>query len=62
MKTIETPVLITGGGPAGLCISILLSHHGVPSLLVERHAHAGARSTRRLVVCSHGPKTRGGTT
>jgi putative polyketide hydroxylase len=37
MKTIEIPVLIVGGGPVGLCASILLSHHGVPSLLVERH-------------------------
>jgi len=37
MKTIEIPVLIVGGGLVGLYISILLSHHGVPSLLVERH-------------------------
>jgi len=29
MKTIEIPVLIAGGGPVGLCASILLSHHGV---------------------------------
>jgi len=35
--TVEVPVLIVGGGPAGLCTSILLSRHGVHSLLVERH-------------------------
>jgi 2-polyprenyl-6-methoxyphenol hydroxylase-like FAD-dependent oxidoreductase len=33
----EVPVLIVGGGPVGLTASILLSHAGVPSLLVERH-------------------------
>ena len=31
------PVLIVGGGPVGLTASILLSRHGVRSLLVERH-------------------------
>jgi glycine/D-amino acid oxidase-like deaminating enzyme len=35
---IDVPVLIVGGGPTGLCASILLSRHGVRSLLVERHA------------------------
>lgn len=44
----HVPVLIVGGGPAGLCASILLSRHGVRSLLVERRrdvlAHPRARS------------------
>ena len=34
---IDTPVLISGGGPVGLTASLLLSRHGVRSLLVERH-------------------------
>ena len=34
---IEVPVLVVGGGPVGLCTSLLLSRFGVPSLLVERH-------------------------
>src|SRR5690242_11924267 len=34
---IQVPVLIVGAGPTGLCTSILLSRHGIPSLLVERH-------------------------
>ena len=34
---IETPVLIVGAGPVGLTASILLSQHGIRSLLVERH-------------------------
>lgn len=33
----DIPVLIVGGGPVGLTASILLSMHGVPSLLAERH-------------------------
>ena len=34
----DTPVLIAGGGPAGLAAALLLARHGVPPLLVERHA------------------------
>jgi len=33
----EVPVLVVGGGPVGLSASLLLSRHGVRSLLVERH-------------------------
>jgi putative polyketide hydroxylase len=36
-ETLETSVLIAGGGPVGLAASIALSCHGVRSLLVERH-------------------------
>jgi putative polyketide hydroxylase len=36
-KTLDIPVLIAGGGPVGLTASLLLSSHGVRSLLVERH-------------------------
>ena len=35
--TIDVPVLIVGGGPVGLSLSIMLSRHGIKSLLVERH-------------------------
>jgi 2,4-dichlorophenol 6-monooxygenase len=37
MKTIDTPVLIVGGGGCGLSASIFLSNLGVEHLLVERH-------------------------
>jgi 2,4-dichlorophenol 6-monooxygenase len=37
MTISETPVLIVGGGAAGLTSSILLAQLGVDSLLVERH-------------------------
>jgi putative polyketide hydroxylase len=34
---LDIPVLISGGGPVGLAASLLLSQHGVRSLMVERH-------------------------
>ena len=37
MRTIQTPVLVVGAGPAGLVTSLTLAHHGVASLLVEKH-------------------------
>ena len=37
MKTIETPVLICGGGGAGLSLSVFLSALGIQSRLIERH-------------------------
>lgn len=36
MTVLEVPVLIVGGGPAGLTASLLLSRYGVASMLVER--------------------------
>ncbi|MEV4443838.1 FAD-dependent oxidoreductase, partial [Streptomyces sp. NPDC049577] len=33
----DVPVLIVGGGYAGLATSLFLAHHGVRSLLVDRH-------------------------
>ena len=35
-EVVEVPVLIVGGGPAGLTASLLLSRHGVESLLVDK--------------------------
>lgn len=37
LSCIEVPVLVVGAGPTGLVASLLLSHHGVESLTVERH-------------------------
>src|SRR5258708_25277818 len=35
-ELVETPVLIVGGGPAGLTASLLLSRHGIESLLIDK--------------------------
>jgi 2-polyprenyl-6-methoxyphenol hydroxylase-like FAD-dependent oxidoreductase len=34
---VQSPILITGAGPAGLCSSISLSRLGIRSVLLERH-------------------------
>lgn len=36
-SNVEIPVLIVGGGPVGLCASILASYNGISSVLVEKH-------------------------
>src|SRR3954447_24755538 len=38
MAAEEVPVLIVGGSLVGLTTDMLLGHHGVPALAVERHA------------------------
>ena len=35
--SIETPVLIAGGGPVGMTLALNLARYGVPSMLVERN-------------------------
>lgn len=43
----NVPVLIVGGGYAGLATSLFLSHHGVPALLVDRHAGVSIQGRAR---------------
>src|SRR4051812_43538696 len=43
MPEAEVPVLIVGGSLVGLTTALLLGHHGVPSLSVERHAGTAIR-------------------
>jgi len=37
LKTVEVPVLIVGGGPAGLTTSLLLSQYGINNLLINKY-------------------------
>lgn len=37
MKETHVPVLIVGGGPVGLTMSLFLAHHDIHSMIVERH-------------------------
>jgi putative polyketide hydroxylase len=48
-KMLEIPVLISGGGPVGLTASLLLSQHGVRSLLVERHPSTALMPKARAI-------------
>jgi heterodisulfide reductase subunit A len=43
VTTINTPVLILGGGVAGLSASLELARRGVPSILAERDSRLGGR-------------------
>jgi len=63
----EVPVLIVGGGPAGLTASLLLSRHGVESLLVDKRVTESplprargvhARAMEILRVCGVEPDLR----
>jgi putative polyketide hydroxylase len=46
---LSIPVLIVGGGPVGLTASILLSRHGVRSLLAERHPGTAVHPKARAI-------------
>ena len=50
MTVIRTPVLVVGGGPVGLTTALELSHHGIPSVVVEprivvEHGRPRAKTT-----------------
>lgn len=45
----QVPVLVVGGGPIGLMASVLLSHFGVDSLLVNRRATTSTHPRARFV-------------
>src|ERR1700756_1002121 len=47
----ETPVLIVGGGAAGLTSSIMLGQLGVDSLLVERHPGTSLVPKAHIIHC-----------
>ena len=45
-QTESTPVLVAGGGPAGLAAAAELAHHGVGCLLIEPRAQVSHRRPR----------------
>ncbi len=45
----DIPVLIVGGGPIGLSMSLLLSKHGIRSMLVEQHPGTSTYPKARLL-------------
>lgn len=56
-NVVETPVLIVGAGPVGLCLALDLAYRDVPSLVLERsdgsvrHPKAGSLSSRTMEFC-----------
>jgi 2,4-dichlorophenol 6-monooxygenase len=51
MQDLDIPVLIVGGGAAGLSMSIMLADAGVESLLVERHAGTSIVAKAHIIHC-----------
>ncbi|CAL9499789.1 FAD-dependent monooxygenase [Streptomyces sp. enrichment culture] len=49
MHTERTPVLVIGGGLTGLSVAAFLGWHGVPSVLVERHADISPHPKARAI-------------
>ncbi len=49
MNTHKVDVCIVGGGPAGMVLGLLLAHHGVKTLVLEKH-HDFAREYRGEVL------------
>ena len=45
-QTESTPVLVAGGGPAGLAAAAELAHHGVGCLLIEPREQVSHRRPR----------------
>ena len=45
----DVPVLIVGGSLVGLSTAVFLGHHGVPSLVVERHRGTAIHPRAALV-------------
>jgi 2-polyprenyl-6-methoxyphenol hydroxylase-like FAD-dependent oxidoreductase len=44
-QTLDTPVLIAGGGPTGLVLASLLSQYGAGCVLAERNTHIASSGT-----------------
>ncbi|MFI0424817.1 FAD-dependent monooxygenase [Spongiactinospora sp. 9N601] len=49
MEESDVEVLVVGGGPVGLSMSVELSRHGISSLLVERHESTSIFPKARLL-------------
>jgi 2-polyprenyl-6-methoxyphenol hydroxylase-like FAD-dependent oxidoreductase len=49
MENHDVPVLIVGGSLVGLSTAVFLGHHGVPSLVVERHRGTAIHPRAALV-------------
>lgn len=53
---ITEPVLIVGGGPAGMALALALHRGGVSSRIVDARARGAARTDARILALSHGAR------
>ena len=52
----SAPVLIIGGGPAGMALALALYQGGVDSRIVDARARGAARGDARILALSHGSR------
>jgi len=48
---IETPILVVGGGPVGLSLALMLSHHGIKSVVVNERTETTTHPKLDVVNC-----------
>lgn len=52
----SAPVLIIGGGPAGMALALALHRGGVPSRIVDARPRGAAKNDARILALSHGSR------
>ncbi len=52
----NTPVLIIGGGPAGMALALALHRRGVSARIVDARSRGAAKSDARILALSHGSR------
>jgi 2-octaprenyl-6-methoxyphenol hydroxylase len=52
----NTPVLIVGGGPAGMALALALHRQGVKSRIVDARPRGAAKSDARILALAHGSR------
>lgn len=52
----SAPVLIIGGGPAGMTLALALHRNGVPSRIVDERPRGAAQADARILALSHGSR------
>lgn len=50
------PVLIIGGGPAGMALALALRHNGVSSRIVDARPRGAAKTDARILALAHGSR------
>lgn len=56
MLATTEPVLISGGGPAGMALALALQRVGVPARIVDARSRGAAIDDKRILALSHGAR------
>lgn len=50
------PIVIVGGGPAGMSLALALKHHGLAARIFDARPRGAARQDKRVLALSHGSR------